>query len=184
MRASAREIPAGISFRPGVRADLALLLELDLDASIAFERVGLFLDLPETHAFPVSERERLRQSLESGTTLVALDDYGQAVGFVALGRIDALAYVEQISVRVRHARRGIGTALLRLAWDMLIWRGETELWLTTYAHLSWNRPFYERNGFAPVPESECGPGILRELAFQRRWLPMPSQRLAMRRVRS
>lgn len=179
-----REIPAGISFRPGDRSDLGLLLELDHDASIAFERVGMFLDLPDDHEFVIAERERLRTSLDTGTTLVAMDDSGQAAGFIALGRLDALAYIEQIAVRITHARRGVGTALLGLAWDTLVRRGEPELWLTTYGHLSWNRPFYERNGFVCMPESQCGPGIRRELAFQRRWLPVPSQRLAMRRVGS
>jgi GNAT superfamily N-acetyltransferase len=38
-------------------------------------------------------------------------------------------------------RQGLGRRLVRQAID---WAGPEPLWLTTYAHLSWNRPFYER----------------------------------------
>jgi GNAT superfamily N-acetyltransferase len=173
-----------IRLRAGNEADLTLLLDLDLDASTAFERVGMFLDLPETHEFPVRERERFRKSLVAGWAVIAEDTAGLALGFIALGEIDARPYVEQLSVRVSHARRGIGTMLLDHAWTMPVLERAHDLWLTTYDHLPWNRPFYERNGFVVVPEHRCGPGIRNELEFQRKWLPEPAHRVAMRRVRS
>jgi hypothetical protein len=41
----------------------------------------------------------------------------------------------------------------------------------------------KRAGFVVVPERECHPEILRELAYQRRWLPCPEQRVSMRKDR-
>jgi hypothetical protein len=64
----------------------------------------------------------------------------------------------------------------------LDWAAGEALWLTTYAHVPWNRAFYERFGFAVVPESSCGGDILEILTEQRRWLPAPEQRVAMRRA--
>jgi GNAT superfamily N-acetyltransferase len=169
-------------FRAGLPADLALLLEIDLDAGSVFERAGLYLDLPETHEFSTSERRRLHASLTAGGTIIAMDGVGTAAGFIALGMLGALPYVEQISVRTRDMRAGLGTALLAAASRHPAAQRGPALWLTTYDHLPWNRPFYERNGFVAVPEQDCGPAILAELAFQRRWLPLPAQRIAMRRL--
>jgi len=54
--------------------------------------------------------------------------------------------------------------------------------MTTYTHLPWNRPFYERHGFVRVPESACPRGIVAILDDQRRALPAPHERIAMLRV--
>lgn len=176
-----KNLSEGLRFRAGNVDDLATLLEIDLDAGLLFERAGLYLDLPETHEFPVSERAHLRASLSAGLAIIAMDARGSALAFVALGRRDGSPYVEQISVRAEFTHRGIGSALLDLALRAADARNEPAAWLTTYDHLPWNRPFYERHGFERLPEAECGPEIRAELEFQRRWLPLPAQRIAMRR---
>jgi len=60
--------------------------------------------------------------------------------------------------------------------------GSSALWLTTYAHLPFNRRYYERHGYRVVPEAEWGPEIRHHLSEQRRYLPAPKERVAMRRV--
>lgn len=171
---------ADIRLRAGESGDLATLLDVDLDAGRLFERAGLFLDLPDSHEFAVAERARLRVSLSTGRSTLATDARGHALGFVALGTRDGSPYVEQISVRAELTRRGIGTLLLEQALRSLDAPDAT--WLTTYDHLPWNRPFYERHGFRRVAEPECGPEIRAELEFQRRWLPLPERRIAMCRA--
>lgn len=72
---------------------------------------------------------------------------------VGLCRIDALgdrAHLEQLSVHPDHARRGIGTALLRAAMEWAGAHGYGELTLTTYRDVPWNGPFYASEGFAEV----------------------------------
>ena len=54
-----------------------------------------------------------------------------------------------------------------------------ELWLTTYDHLPFNRPYYERLGFRRV--DAFGRDIAQHLAAQREALPDPAHRIAMRR---
>lgn len=173
---------AGLRFRAGEVGDLATLLEIDQDSSQLFERAGLYLDLPEGHEFPASEREHLRASLADGLAIIAMDGRGHALAFVALGERDGSPYVEQISVRAEFTHRGIGSALLDLALRTADARNAPAAWLTTYDHLPWNRPFYERHGFVRIPEADCGHEIRAELEFQRRWLPLPAQRIAMRRA--
>ena len=54
-----------------------------------------------------------------------------------------------------------------------------ELWLTTYGHVPWNRPWYERLGFVRVRESKWGPELLAIVDSERGALPCPDQRIAM-----
>jgi len=169
----------GILFRSGEMTDLQALCEIDLDAGELFERAGLELSLPEDHEYCVAERARWRRCLEARTTIIATDMRGRAVGFAAVDLLDGEPYLEQLSVRASYMRRGIGSALIHSALDIARNGGAATLWLTTYAHLPWNRPFYELHGFSVMPERRCGAEILHELEQQRRWLPHPRERIVM-----
>jgi GNAT superfamily N-acetyltransferase len=170
-----------IRLRAAVPADLATLCEIDLDASMLFVRAGLDLELTEDHEFAVAERARWQRCLATGNSLLAIDADGTAVAFATIGERDGEAYLDQLSVRQSHMRRGIG-ALLLAAVAAFAAKHRSALWLTTYEHLSWNRRYYERHGFERVPEDQCGAEMLAELSFERRWLPEPQLRIAMRRV--
>ena len=175
------DLPAA-RYRAGRPEDLDLLLEIDREACTLFEQAGLTLDVPEPNAFSERECARFAASLAAGGTIIAIDARGEGVGFIGVGLIDARPYVEQLSVRPAFMRRGIGASLLDRAFRWSRVYGAHPLWLTTYDHLPWNRPFYERHGYAVVPEKECEPELRKELQFQRRWLPRPDQRVAMRTV--
>src|SRR5690606_10455545 len=107
---------------------------------------------------------------------VAVDRNDGAIGFLILGSVDNAAYLDQISVLPNQMRRGIGKTLMERA---IVHSGSGPLWLTTYAHLPWNRPYYERFGFAEVASEHCGDGIRAILQKQRAVLPDPDQRIAM-----
>jgi predicted N-acetyltransferase YhbS len=169
-----------VILRPGVPADYPTLREIDDEAGVLFEQAGLTLDLPDDHEFVVAERERWQRCLAAGTVIVANDSRGRAVGFAAVSRLDTEPFLAQLSVRHDHMRRGIGSTLLRAALDA-VEPGHAAMWLTTYDHLPWNRPFYERSGFVRIAEHDCGDGIRGELALERRSLPQSQYRVAMRR---
>src|SRR5215469_838243 len=92
-------------------------------------------------------------------------------------------YLSRFALTTR-LRRGIGAALLSAAECVAAKTRSRTLWLTTYRHLPWNAPFYEKAGFVTVPVEECGTEILVELLFQRRLLPKPDERVAMRKTLS
>jgi GNAT superfamily N-acetyltransferase len=169
-----------VTLRAGTPREIEALCEIDLDACELFTRAGLDLDLPANHEFFVAERARWMRSLASGRTLVALGFSGRMLGFAAGAVLDGDAYLDQLSVRRQFMRNGVGTTLLRATARRARAEGATALWLTTYHHLSWNRPFYERAGFSVIPETQCGPEMLQVLAHERRWLPLPEQRVVMR----
>ncbi len=172
----------GVTLRLGEPEDLATLGSIDQDAGTLFEDAGLFLDLPEDHEFPSAERRRWQECLAARTTLIAVDRSIGPIGFAAVGRKDGCAYLAQISVRRCFMGLGIGGALLEAAAEIANAMGSPEFWLTTYGHLAWNRPFYERHDFVVMPDSACSRELLEEHSIEKKWLPLPEQRVVMRRV--
>jgi GNAT superfamily N-acetyltransferase len=177
----AREARTDIALRIGLTADIDILADIDNDACALFVRAGLDLDLPTEHEVTMAERERWLICLAAETVLIAVDRAGAEVGFAAIGFRDAEPYLDQLSVRVSSMGRGIGTAMLRASMRMALDQGGHALWLTTYNHLSWNRPFYERHGFVLVSPEHCGEELRSELSFERRCLPRPEERVVMRK---
>jgi GNAT superfamily N-acetyltransferase len=174
-------MPSGrlpVTLRPAQPDDVPTLVDVDDDASALYEEHGLHVALPADHWFCVAERAAWTAAAGAGRAWIAVDDAGRAVGFAACNVVDGEPYLDQLSVRRAFMGRGVGRALLAQALE---WSGDRPLWLTTYRHLSWNRPFYERMGFAVV--EEIGPEMREVLAAQRRALPAPDERVAMRFVR-
>jgi len=161
--------------------DANLLRAIDDDACELYALHGVHLDLPHNHAFAEAELARWQQAVERGQVFMALDSSGTAVGFAAVELLDGEPYLDQLSVRFAAMRRGIGGKLLQRAVAWACAAQGSALWLTTYDHLPFNRPYYEQRGFSVVPESACAEGLRRHLDEQRRNLPDPSQRIAMRR---
>lgn len=162
--------------RPAGPDEIDLLVDIDDDACALLREAGLDIVLPVDHPFLVDERARWLASARAGTAWLALAD-GEPAGFAAIGTADGAPYLDQLSVRRTTMRRGLGTRLLRHALAESAAAGA--LWLTTYAHVPWNRPFYERHGFLVVDEAECGPVVRAHLGAQRAVLPAPGERVAM-----
>jgi GNAT superfamily N-acetyltransferase len=160
--------------------ELQLLIDIDDEASELFLRAGITLALEKDPPFVVDESVRWAAAISKGLAHVAVDVRDRPIGFITLRYVDGEPYLDQIAVRLASMRRGAGTALLRQA---VLWSANRPFWLTTYSHLPWNKPYYERHGFEVVPESMCGSELHSILEQQRAVLPHPEQRVAMvRRV--
>lgn len=170
-----------ISLRKGQPADIDVLARIDLDAGRLYEIAGLRLDFPSEHEFALAERERWLQYLQAGTVVIAADQRGRAVGFAAMGLFDGEPYLDQLSVCLTSMRSGIGTQLLLAVSALALKTGHRALWLLTYHHVPWNQPFYARQGFLVMSENQFGMQLRAELAYQRRWLPMPQHRIVVRK---
>lgn len=169
------------SLRAGTPADLSTLVALDDDACQLYAQAGIHLDFPAEHPFAVAERASWLRALEHGDVLLAIDDAGAPLAFAALELVDGAPYLDQLSVRLASMRRGVGRALLGKSVEWARRHGDT-LWLNTYGHLPWNRPFYEKEGFVVVPPDMWGPGMRAIVADQRQVLPYPELRVVMRRA--
>lgn len=166
--------------RPATEEDLPVVIRIDDDACRLYTDAGVVLGLDDTHPFTIAERQRWLAAAKGGGLFFAVDDEGTPLGFAALGLVDGAPYLDQLSVSYQAMRRGVGRFLLHRALE---WARDRDgpLWLTTYAHLLFNRPFYESEGFVVIREPAGGPELHRLLDEQRQWLPHPEERVAMRR---
>lgn len=158
--------------------ELEHAIAIDDAALQVYAAAGIVIALADDHPFVRAEYASWREVLEGAGLYFAMVD-GVRAGFYALGHIEGQAHLEQLSVRPEYGRKGLGRALLEHACELAQARGERAVWLTTYAHVPWNRPFYERHGFRVVHERECLNEIRQILAAQREVLPLPEQRVAM-----
>jgi GNAT superfamily N-acetyltransferase len=169
---------SAIAYRRAVPDDIRTVVDIDDDACALDASVGLVFAFTNAHPYAVAERARWAAAIAAGRVELAVA--GDApVGFAACAFVDGEPFLDQLSVRCAWMQRGIGARLLAGA---IAWAGphpSGRLWLTTYAHLRWNRPFYERHGFVVRDEAACGPELRQELAREREALPRPDQRVAM-----
>lgn len=161
-----------------VVGELDRLVEIDDAACLLYARVGIRLEFPRSHPFIRAELRRWQLALESGAVWVVVDETNRAQGFAVLGKVNGAGYLDQLSVHPSFMRRGLGGRLIEQAVSVAA-DTSREIWLTTYSHLPWNRAYYERWGFRSAEQSKAPPALQQLLAEQRRYLPMPWQRVAM-----
>ena len=179
---SAGDPKRSYSIEVAAPGDFDDIVRIDDDATELYAEAGLELVLGASHPFSRAERARWLRSAELGRLFLAMNAEGVRVGFAALDVLDDAAYLDQLSVRQSAMRRGAGGFLLEHALAWAERSGHAAIWLTTYGHLPWNVPFYRRHHFELVDESRCGSGVRHHLDEQRRWLPLPEQRVAMCRT--
>lgn len=164
--------------RPARPAEATLAPEIDDDACTLYTEAGITVDEELEPAFFAHESSLWAQAAQQGRLILACAADGTPVGFASLGFVDGEPHLQQLSVRRSWMRRGIGRALLIRAQRWSVRAGA--LWLTTWDHIPWNRPFYESLGFTRIPEAACGPDVRAILADECRVLPAPEHRIAMR----
>jgi GNAT superfamily N-acetyltransferase len=169
------------TIRVGKAEELEVVRAIDDDACRLYERAGMKVELAPDDPYAVAETAAWRRALERGDTFIAEAPGGAPIGFAALELVDGAPYLEQLSVRLESMGQGVGRALLARALDWARARGDT-LWLNTYAHVPWNRPFYEKEGFTVVPSDAWAPEMSALIAAQRAALPAPDERIVMRRA--
>ena len=164
--------------RPGRPDELAIARSIDDDATNAYADIGIKVWLPHDHPFALDEDARWSEALRDGRLLFACSPDGTPLGFAAFGYVDEKPYLHQISVRCDAARRGAGSLLMERVKRWALPSGE--LWLTTYGHVVFNRPWYERLGFSCVDASLAGPRLRAIIEKERAALPDAEHRVLMR----
>ncbi len=96
----------------------------------------------------------LLEAMCDGRLWVALDADANPVGYGLLQFVDAAALLAQLDVHPDHGRRGLGAALVRRIVETARSRGAHALYLTTFAQVPWNAPFYARLGFVALAQAD------------------------------
>ncbi|CAN5520044.1 GNAT family N-acetyltransferase [soil metagenome] len=147
-------LPQGYEVRPAVLSDLARLPGVEVAAGALFRTVGMD-DVAGDEGLAAEDYEA---SLTAGQLWVVAHR-GRPVGYVLALDLDGQSHLEQLSVDPAHGRRGLGAALVDEVVRWARGRGATDLTLATFRDVAWNRPYYERLGFAVVPDAELTPPL-------------------------
>jgi GNAT superfamily N-acetyltransferase len=119
---------------------------------------------------------------EEGRAWVVADAADHPVAYLLVQVLDGSAHIDQVSVHPSHARRGLGRGLLDTVAAWADQRGLSALTLTTFAHVPWNAPYYERLGFRVLNGEEITSGLRRMQDHEARRGLTRWPRVAMRRA--
>ncbi|MDA8312761.1 MAG: GNAT family N-acetyltransferase [Actinomycetota bacterium] len=158
--------------------DAERLRVIERAAGARFAEVGM-ADIAD--AEPMAAATLVAYS-QTGRAWVAVDDRDRAVGYVVVDVVDGCAHVEQISVDPDHQGRGLGRALIDEVERWAAARDMPAMTLTTFDHVSWNRPLYEHLGFAVIEDPDLQPGLRAVRDAETEHGLDPATRVCMRRA--
>ena len=136
-------------------------------------------DVPENIRLTATSLDDFSSAQADGMLWTALSSDGTPVGFAIVRMLDDLAYLQEIGVHPDHGRRGIGTALIHAVFAWARSHSIEAVTLTTFRHLPWNAPFYERLGFRLLNQGELTTGLEAVLAVEKAEGLDPTKRVAM-----
>ena len=136
------------ALRPARRTEASRLLEIEDDAGRLYARAGLPPDLEGL------ELAFIDAAIAAGTVWVATDDDDLAIGFALCLIFPGALHLRELDVATTHMRRGLGRRLVDHACARAASLGLARVTLTTFVEVPWNRPLYERWGFAVVAPGE------------------------------
>lgn len=135
--------------------DLDGLRDIERAAGSVFRGLGMD-EIAEDEPPTVEE---LAAFQTDGRAWVAVDAADRPVAYLLVEPVDGNAHIEQVSVHPDHAGQGIGRDLLEVAADWARDHDLTGLTLTTFSHVPWNAPYYERIGFQTLGEHDVTEGL-------------------------
>ena len=151
-------LPEGYAIRQAEPGHVPLLNDIELAAAALFPPGSI----PESILSDSLPLDVLWSARDEGMLWVALDHGNDPVGYALLRMVDGFALLAQLDVHPDHGRKGIGTALVHCVIGQVREMGVAELYLTTFAHVRWNAPFYEKLGFQIVGTGER-PGFMEDI---------------------
>lgn len=170
---------AGCVIRLATEADIPAMQRLELDAGQRFADVGLQSIADD----PPSGHDALMVYIKDQAAWMAIDEHSQApIGYAVSSIVDGEAHLDQVSVSMAAAGRGVGSLLVHKIFDWGVRRGYDAITLTTFRDLAWNGPLYVRLGFVALTDTECGPELLLIRAEERSRGIDVLPRIAMRRL--
>ncbi|MCR9261778.1 MAG: GNAT family N-acetyltransferase [Pseudomonadaceae bacterium] len=104
------------------------------------------------------DQEVLTAAVEAEQLIVA-DVDSQVVGFALTGMLDNYLHLYEMSVHPDFGRRGIGRKLVNATKAAAAASSLPGITLTTFSHIPWNAPFYQRCGFQILSETQISPEL-------------------------
>jgi N-acetylglutamate synthase-like GNAT family acetyltransferase len=130
--------------RQSVETDFETILAIVNDASRAYRGV-----IPQDRWHdPYMRRDQLQDEMASGVIFWVAEEAGTVLGVMGIQDKGDVTLVRHAYVATTTQRGGIGTALLHHIQNL----STKPILIGTWADAVWAIAFYERNGFALIPE--------------------------------
>jgi len=141
----------GFTIRAARDDESHALTEIENEAGAMFDGLGL-IDEARDRSFPGKRMADLvaRSQVWVGCKI----ESGPPVGMIAVSVLESTAYIEEMDVLPAFGCRGLGTRLLHHACDWAKQRRCERIVLSTFSSVSWNGPFYRKNGFQDLARDE------------------------------
>ncbi len=113
-----------------------------------------FLALPDLAWIADDDIQSVDRHIEliaEGNAWVAVDEHDHPVGFLNAAWMGDSLHIWEFAVRHDLQGRGLGRGLLEYVVQEARSQGAEAITLTTFRHVPWNQPFYERVGFRTLP---------------------------------
>ena len=163
------------TIRPARPEEAATLSEIERLSGERFREVGLD-DVADDEP---SSAEDYGEYIAANRAWVV--EAEEPVGFIVVSEVDGAAHINQLSVIPALHGRGLGRALVEQAGRWAVDNGRTEVTLTTFDHVPWNRPLYEHLGFRVLTAADVGPELRAILDHEAEEGLDPAVRVAMRK---
>jgi N-acetylglutamate synthase-like GNAT family acetyltransferase len=153
--------------RTGAPDDIPALQVIEKKARIVYAALGGF-------EFVAASPPIAADRLILGTTFIA-EVSESLVGFALIQPMDGALYLANISVLPDASKRGVGGRLLDRVIAHARATQATAVTLATFRAPPWNGPWFRRQGFTIMPESEIGAGLRAILNRHVRFLDMQTR---------
>ncbi len=138
--------PANYYIRLAKKSDLPTLKEIEIQSAKRFSGTGLIDNLTSNFFEP----QKLSSFIDKKQVWIACSQENIEVGFVVISQRGSSAYIEELDVLPDHGKQGIGKRLMKEAIDWAKQNLFNEIFLSTFALIPWNAPFYAKLGFRTV----------------------------------
>jgi GNAT superfamily N-acetyltransferase len=156
-------LPPGYSLRPRREADDDALLGIENRAAQLFRAHGY--GAVSDHPFP--DVASIRSLFSIGETVLATDRDHRPAAFIVTARLGRYLHIHELSVDPDHGRKGLGSALVRVAIAAAEGQLLSGVSLTTFRDVPFNAPFYEKLGFLAVDPADADPSLAARLEIER-----------------
>lgn len=144
------------SFRAADASDAEALSAIEENAATVFKQLGggyAALDL--SALTPQFYKDAIAQN----QIIWLVELHGQAVGFLRAKPVDDVLYCAEMSVMRHHHGKGLGEKLLNRFVAYAKEEGFKGVSGITFKNVPWNGPYYLKQGFSYLGESQIGPEL-------------------------
>lgn len=148
-----------IRLRQTQPSDAIILPEIEQSAGQLFATLE---DLSWISEHGVQNVESHLKFIEKQAHWVAVNESNELVGFIMTQALPESLFIHELSVSKAWQNQGIGKLLIQHVIDRAKEKQFSAVTLTTFRHVLWNAPFYQRLGFVILPNNEV-PASLQEI---------------------